>query len=147
MSFALVGFQARSLEVSSPSKVKAVQQVVMNITAAATDVDLDIGDASGTFWTDALADGTYGDLASSALTSLTEIAGQSSALVAVQSEQLIDRVQSAAAGNAGEYALAIDAIGPNITFHAADGDTAYKIILVWELDAGIGPITASYGSY
>lgn len=146
MAFALTGYFARSVEISSSSYKRGIQQVVLNITGAATDVDLDIGDAAGTFWTAAVADGTYGTLASNALTSLTAIAGQSAALVAVESEQLIDRVQVASLTTTGQYSLAIDAIGPNIAFNAADGELAYKIILVWELNDYIMPVTASYGS-
>ncbi len=145
MAFALVGFQARSYSMGSAAKVKAVQQVVLDITGSASDVDLDIGDDSGTFWTAALADASYGALASSALVVLQNVASQSAALVAVESEQLLDKVQSAAAAATGEYALAIDDLGPNITFHTGEGDDAYKIILVWELNDNILPVTASYG--
>jgi hypothetical protein len=146
MAFALTGFKARSYSVGSPSEVKAIQQVVLNITGLAADVDLDIGDATGTFWTDAEADSTYGTLATNALAVLTTIEGQSAALVDVQSAELLDRVQVASLTTTGQYTLAIGDIGPNIEFNAADGEETYKIILVWELNDGILPITASYGA-
>lgn len=146
MAFALTGYFARSVEIGSTSYKRGIQQVVLNITGTVDDVDLDIGDDDGTFWTAAVADTVYGTLASNALISLTAIAGQSAALVAVESQELIDRVQVASLSTTGQYSLAIDAIGPNIAVYTADGELTYKIILVWELNDYIMPITASYGS-
>jgi hypothetical protein len=117
----------------------------MDITAAAADVDLDVGDDSGTFWTAAQADSTYGALATKALAVLQDIVSVSAALVAVKSEQLIDRIQIASVSGAGEYSLAVVNTRPNIAFNAADGETSIKLILEYELDDEQYPIVASYG--
>jgi cytochrome c551/c552 len=146
MAFALVAYHARGVDVVGPSYKRGIQQVVLDITATANDVDLDIGDDSGTFWTAALANATYGALATKALASLQRIVAQSAALVAVSSEQLLDRVQTAAAGGNGEFALAIQNTRPNITVNAADGETAWKVILTYELDNYAFPEIQSLGS-
>lgn len=146
MAFALVGFQARGIDVAGPSYKRGIQQVVLAITGTASDVDLDIGDDTpGTFWTAALADATYGDLAEKALDVLTKIAANSVCLLAVKSPELLDKVQSAAAGSAGEYAIAIDDLGPNIALHTGEGETSYTIVLEYELNDYIFPMIASFG--
>lgn len=146
MAFALVGFHARGVEVTSPSLKRGIQQVVLDITAAATDVDMDIGDDSGTFWTACIADSTYGSLASSALTVLQAIVAQSAAFVGCASEQLIDRVQVASLTGAGEFTLAVQNSRPNLAFNAADGETSWKLILTYELDNFIQPTYSSLGA-
>jgi hypothetical protein len=146
MAFALVAYHARGVDVAGPSYKRGIQQVVLDITATAADVDLDVGDDSGTFWTEALADSTYGTLATKALASLQRIVAQSAALVAVDSQQLIDRVQSATAGSNGEFALAVENTRPNITVNAGDGETAWKLILTYELNNYAVPEIQSFGS-
>lgn len=146
MAFALVAYHARCVEIASTSYKRGIQQVVLDITALATDVDLDIGDDSGTFWTAAIADATYGTLATNALASLQRIVGQAAALVGVASEQLIDRVQIGSLTGAGQYTLAVQDVRPNIAVDAADGETAWKLILTYEMDNFISPETASFGA-
>lgn len=146
MAFALTSFFSRSVAIASPSAKRGIQQVVINATGLVSDVDLDIGDASGTFWTAAKANTTYGTLATNALTTLQKISGISLALVDVSSAQLLDRVQVATPAAAGDYALAIGSIGPNISFFAGDGETSYKIILTYELKDTQFPIVSSYGT-
>lgn len=145
MAFALTRFEARSVDIASVSYKRGIQQVVLDITGTAADVDLDLGDDSGTFWTAALANSTYGDLAAKALEILQKIVDQAAALLAVDSQQLIDRVQVASVSGAGEFSLAVQNTRPNIAFNAADGELAYKIVLTYELNNYIYPINALYG--
>lgn len=145
MAFALTAYQARSVDIASPSYRQAIQEVVLDITGTTADVDLDIGDNTGTFWTAAQANTTYGALAAKALESIQRIVSQSDALVQVMSQQLLDRIQIATVAGAGEYSLAIQNLRPNIAFNAADGETSYKIILRYELKTGILPEIALYG--
>lgn len=51
MTFALSKFRAYGIEAEEVVNKRYQQVAIFNITAAATDVDLDIGDFSGTFWT------------------------------------------------------------------------------------------------
>lgn len=146
MSFALVAFHARGVEITSPSNKRGIQQVVLDITATANDVDLDVGDDGGTFWTAAIADSTYGELATQALDILQAIVAQSAAFVGCASQQLIDRVQVAALTGAGQYTLAVVNSRPNIAVDAADGETSWKLILTYEMDNFIQPTYASLGA-
>lgn len=145
MTFALTKYVASGIDRSGPSVKRGVQRVALTITALAADVDLDIGDDAGTFWTDALADATYGTLATNAQTHLQTICDNVTALLAVMSPQLLDRVQTAAAGSNGEYSIALEDHRPNITVNAADGEEAWYIVLEWELADGQSPVNASYG--
>lgn len=51
MAFALTKFEAMGVEIDEVVTKRFLQRSVMYITGLATDVDLDIGDYSGTFWT------------------------------------------------------------------------------------------------
>lgn len=91
MAFALTKFSARGIDIAGPSYKRGIQQVVLDITGTSADIDLDLGDDSGTFWTAAQANGTYGALATKALEILKKIVAQSVALVGVDSQQLATR--------------------------------------------------------
>jgi hypothetical protein len=145
MAFSLIAFHARGVDIAGPSYKRGIQQVVMDVVATAADVDMDIGDDSGTFWTDCLANATYGALATQALSALQGIVAQSAALISVQSEQLIDRVQVGTPSGADEYSLAIQDMRPNIAVNAADGELAWKLVLTYELNNFIYPVNQSYG--
>lgn len=51
MTFALTEFQSYGIEAEEAVNKRYKQVAILTITAANTDVDLDIGDYSGTFWT------------------------------------------------------------------------------------------------
>lgn len=144
MAFALTAFTARQIDIASPQYKGGIQEIVMKITGLTSDVDLDIGDAGGTFWTAAQANTTYGEMAAKALDIMDRLSDQVDGLVAVESPQLLDRVQVASPSGAGQYSLAIDVLGPNILFNAADGETSYLIILRYEMKSGQVPIFALY---
>lgn len=91
MAFALTKFSARGIDIAGPSYKRGIQQIVLDITGTSADVDLDLGDDSGTFWTAAKANGTYGALATKSLEILKKIVAQSVALVGVDSQQLSTR--------------------------------------------------------
>lgn len=148
MSFALTKFEARGVEIKTPSKKRGKQELVFTITGTTADVDLDLGDEDGTFWTDALADATYGTRATSVFAFLftaPAIVDQVAGLMAVESEQLIDRIQKAAVSTAGEYSLAVENHLPNIAVNAADGETTWVIRVHLELNDSIYPVSASFG--
>lgn len=147
MAFSLRKFKADGIRVSGPNRKRAVQLVELHITALATDVDLDIGDNTpGTFWTAALADATYGALATTARAKMVEIAAISNGLVAIKSPQLLDRIQIAAVAAAGQYSVAVDTLGPDIAVNAADGETSWVIQLEYALKDGYEAINADLGT-
>lgn len=144
MAFALTGFQMFGGRQSDPiAQAGPHQYILLNVTGDAADVDLDIGDLGGTFWTDAVADASYGSLATGALAMITDYYAQWAGCGAISSPQLIDRVQVAALTGAGQYTLVLNATTnlPEIAFDVADGDTSYVILLdVLMSSASIKPI-------
>lgn len=145
MAFALTGFASYGVNVVGPSQKRGIQRATLYITGLVTDVDLDIGDDSGTFWTEAQANSTYGALATKALDVLGKIEDQSTALLAVKSEQLLDRLQAAAAAGTS-YVLTVQAKRPNIEFAAGQAETAYQIDIEWLLNNFQFPIVSSFGT-
>lgn len=144
MAFALTKFEARGIEIKTPSKKRGVQELCFTISALAADVDLDIGDYAGTFWTAAVANASTGALAAAVLAILQAHDDNVAALLAVQSEQLIDRIQAAAAAGTA-YVLTVGNKLPIILCDAANGETSWYIVVRQELNDGIFPVSASYG--
>lgn len=140
MAFALTKFRAYG-QLPDGASTRRRQMAELTITAAAADVDLDISDSGGTFWTAALADSDYGDLAQSALTFLTNIAGASEGLIAVDSEDLLGRVKVASVSGAGQYELAVNSKLPDLTYNAGDGPTSQTLVLEWALNDSQMPQT------
>ncbi len=142
MAFGLVGYSARGIDIAGPNYKRGIQQVVFNITGTASDIDLDIGDGTGTFWTAVGAT----DMGAKALESLTRISNQTAAILGWQSPQFIDRVQSAAAGSSGEYALSLGGLGVNFSIHTGEGATSYYVIFNLELYDRVFPEIMLLGS-
>ncbi len=84
MAFALTGFEAFPIVVQGAQPRRAIQRVVLHATGTTSDVDLDIGDNTGTFW--GAADST--DLGAAALADLQAIVAQSSNLCYVYCPQI-----------------------------------------------------------
>ncbi len=76
MAFALTSFFADGVRFMGPGPYRATEQYVFSVTAAATDVDFDMGDATGTFWTAAQANATYGAMATQVLSEVQRLAPQ-----------------------------------------------------------------------
>lgn len=148
MAFALTRLRAWGNKIQTESPLRGEQFVELRLTGANTDVDCDIGDDAGVFWTDALADATYGDLAAAALTTLQAIVAQAAQLTAVESAELITRTKVLVADvdAASEYAITVVNDRPNILFITTDAPTAWKVQLRYTLDDGQFPIVASLGN-
>ena len=146
MAFALTKYKAYGLLVSGPSRKQAVQYVEMHITAADTDVDLDIADSSGTFWTAAQANTTYGDIATSALESISDIGDQSAALLAVQSPEILIRAQDNTSPGSGFYGISVSGNLPNIEWASGNAPTSYQVTLTLALPDGVQPIRSDLGA-
>lgn len=138
MSFALTKFAAYGTNIQSVSSKRGIQVAELTITAANTDIDLDIGDLSpGTFWT-----AVAGALATKAQELLATIVANSRELVAVRGTAFLDRLKTAAAAGANEYAIAVSVKLPNITWHSGDAPTSYVVQLEWLLSDGAFPTVA-----
>lgn len=145
MAFALTRMEAYQEVVGSTSRKRGIQGVDLYITGTVADVDLDIGDYSGTFWTAALANSTLGNVATTALSTIQKIVAQVESLDEVNSQQLLDRIKIATVAGAGEYSLAIQNTLPNIAFFAGDGETSIFLRLKFTCVDGQFPICAQLG--
>jgi hypothetical protein len=142
MAFALTKFKAYGLKTQGPTRVLGQQIVELHITAADTDVDLDIGDDAGTFW--GAVDATL--LGAEALRLLKEIiADKTQGLLAVNGQELVGRLRSSTASGAGVYAQAVANNRPNIDWFSGDAPTSYVIQLVYQLDDNQFPTFAELG--
>jgi hypothetical protein len=101
MTFSLQQFKAYGIR-SDKTRQHAWQVAELGIVAANTDTALDISSDTngslGTFWTAAIANGTYGTLASNALASIQAIVANINSLKTVSSEALLAKQPADSAG-------------------------------------------------
>lgn len=168
MTFALTKFEAWGVEIDEPVTKKFMQYARLVITAAATDVALDIGTDAGTFWTAALANGTYGtSVATPALAALQNIVAKSSAFLGFRDSGLSCRnvlsggvksiSSSAGAGGAATEAMVVTGLGlaaadtiigvtqktkgaNNLPLLGYTTQAANALTCVWSADPGAGAV-------
>lgn len=140
MAFGLSGFKAHGIDVAGPSRKLGIQRLCFTITGTAADVDLDLGDFSGTFWT-AVGAATLG---ANVKETVQRIVAQAQAFLAVKSPELADRIQIATPAGNGEFSLALQNSLPNIAVFAGDGETAWYVVVELELNDGIMPVFEEY---
>jgi len=149
MSFQLQAFKAYGIRVSATEqRMHAKQRMLFQIAAANTDTALDLSaitaGALGTFWTAAVADAVYGNIANQALTTIRQIQ-----LILVDTGILPTgvitnyvQVLSGAAGN--QYTATIQTnLLPNIAWVSGSAPTAYFIELESLIHDGQEPITTA----
>lgn len=146
MAFALTKAEFRGIVHQGPSYKRGIQEVLLTITGANTDIDLDIGDNAGTFWTAAQADATYGTMAGLVLDQLEAVVAVSEFCAGFKCPELQQTafVQVASAPGASQYSLTSGTYGPNILLNSGTAPTSYKVLLQYELDPAAFPVTASY---
>ena len=146
MAFALTSFEAFPLQIDEPIQKRAVQIVRFTITAAGADVDLDFGDVAGTFWTAAIANGTYGTFATTAKTYWTQILANSASVIDMYSFEIEKNKTPAGASAIGAGLVKYNgtALAPEILFNAAEGITALTLTVMLKLQNSKLPVTYSY---
>lgn len=146
MTFALTSFFADGVRFTGPGLVRASQKYSFTITAAATDVDLDLGDVTGTFWTAAQADSTYGTMAAQVLTAVTGLEAHYTAVQNLFTPEIAGYALVRSLSATGTYTLDIDATTklPNYTFHTAGGTTAYTVNVDYLMEPNLLPTNLSY---
>jgi len=146
MAFALTKAQFRSVSFQNPAYKAGVQEVVLIVTGATTDIDLDIGDIAGTFWTAAILNATYGAMSALVLAQLQAVVANASYFRNFNCAQLqcSAYLQAASAPGATQYSLTTDTYGPNLLMASGTAPIAYNIHLFYELAAGAFPISANY---
>jgi hypothetical protein len=146
MAFALTKFLAYGIDNTETVRTRGLQRVVMIVTAAATDVSMDIGNLIGTFWTAAQADPIYGGLATKALSYITQIAAGALVFSATKGTIANNYNKAPTAATATDYALSLTSNIPTYTFDTASAPTAAVVIMEWELSDGVVPVTADLGA-
>jgi hypothetical protein len=147
MAFALTSFFSDGVRFMGPGPLAAFECYKFTITAAATDVDLDIGDATGTFWTAAQADTTYGAMATQVLEQVQREASQFSAVKSLFMPELYDRVQVETGPTGTQYVVdGIDTstLLPSYTFATSGGDTSYSLSVEYWLKPTLLPANVNY---
>lgn len=142
MSFALTSFKAFGLRCEGATRKHVRQRALLIATGTSADVALDISNYAGTFWTAALADATYGKVATAAIAALKQIQAASSGLLAVLSPSLINRVKVASLTGAGQYTISITSSLPSIALNAGDGDTSYIIELEFDTKVNLEAVVS-----
>lgn len=143
MAFTLNSFVAYGVEAEEPLNNRYRQIAILNISAANTDVDLDIGDYAGTFW--AAVDGSEpGD---TALQAIKDIQTLAESFLGAKGTAMAPRLQVlTSAGSANQYVLAMNGTNaqlPDITFHSGSAPTANILVLEWVLKANQEPVEVS----
>ncbi len=149
MAFALTKFKAYGLRAEGAVRPHVQQVMSFTFTAAATDIVYDLGTTAGTFWTSAVANTTYGSLATAVRSLLlTRLPGllPDNALMACEGEPLETFIQVASGAAGLQYTLAITASMPTITFVSASAPTAWVLNLRWNLIDGAEALVGDYGT-
>ncbi len=151
MAFALTRFKSYARRHDGENRSHAEQVCELHITAANTDTAYDLDNGAGTFWTAALADATYGSLATTAkAVFLTAIPAVKHRCMSVNGEPLVGeylRVLSGASGK--QYIVAIGtttAHMPNLTFVSGSAPTAITLFITWSLVDGIEAVVSDLGA-
>lgn len=134
MAFALTSFVADSMRFAGTVPYRAKQLYVFTITGTTADVTLDLGLSTGTFWTAAVADATYGQLATNVLADIKRLKANYKAVSQIYVPELAARLQAAAASGTS-YTLSIDSdlTLPDYTFAANNGATSYTVFVEYLL--------------
>lgn len=145
MAFALTSFTADGTRFMGPGPYRAVETYVFTVTGLTTDVDFDLGDYAGQFWTDAVADTTYGEMATQVLAQLQRLDANYVATKSVYVPELADRIQAAAASGSA-YTLSLDSTSllPIYTFAASNGETSYTVFVEFLLKPNYLPTNLAY---
>lgn len=152
MAFALTKFKADCIRHTGPTRSHGEQIAIFVTTAADTDTDMDISDEDGTFWTDALADATYGDLATAAWNIFFDkspygsIPSVIASLIAVESETLLARMRDDSSPAGTDYSLVIADNLPDLGFASGDAPESMILVLRWLLQDGAEPVIADLGA-
>lgn len=139
MAFALTKAVGYGVEAEEAVNKRYKQVLLLTITAANTDVDLDLGDYAGTFW-DAVDGTTVG---ATALAAIKQINVKALTLLSIGGDAILNKLRVATATNAGEWSAAMNSTNthlPDIAFDSGDAPTSYVVALEWALKDGEEPV-------
>lgn len=146
MSFALTSFFADGVRFSGPGPIRATQKYAFTVTAAASDVDLDLGDATGSFWSAATANSTYGEMATQVLAQVERLLAQNETVTNVFVPELYGRALVPSAPTGTQYTATINADLrlPDFSFEAGSGLTACTVVVDYLMLPNMLPSNLSY---
>ena len=140
MAFALTGYKAWGIETSKAVSPECIQYLEVTITAANTDVAVDVGTTGGTFWTavgataiPAAAKKYMYDFCSKADYSLPTLGTHNG---------LWSRAAAAASTTYIETAGTVTN-SRDITFNSGTAPTAATIVWAWKMKAGSATVTVN----
>jgi hypothetical protein len=146
MAFQMLRAHLYASESSKAVSPFTLQTCEMVINGAAADVALDLDNFSGTFWTAALADGTYGAVALKIKNALQNLAKGVASTHHVGGNFILYRPRVPAGAESavtGAYSANYNDTTklPNFVFATANGPQGTNIIVTWGMTPGIQPIT------
>lgn len=149
MAFALTDATFYKIDSGSPVAKRGLQALELKVTRGASDTDLDIGNTSGTFWTAAIANGTYGTQATKALKEFTKIASEIDGIVSCEilgAAGMLLRVASASANT--QYTLVgsgtYPKVVPEITLYSDAAPATVSVRLVVSLTDETNTVDFAY---
>lgn len=144
MSWKVVAGHFYASESSKATGPFCSQTLEMVISGVDADVALDLDNASGTFWTAANADGTYGAVAKAVYAALQKIQMSAASLHSWGGNFSLYRPRGAtASASTGMFTANYNSTNktPNFTFDTANGPCGTNIILTWGMKPGFQPMT------
>ena len=138
MAFALTSATVYKIDIPNATKTYGLQAIELTITRGSADVSFDWGNLSGTFWTAAKANGTYGAYATQVAGVLTPALAAIDRLVSVSligSTGPLLQVATASAAtnfaltNGGTYPV----VSPVVTFNAGATPAEVKLLAIFAL--------------
>lgn len=142
MSFALTAAKAYQIDICNTTNRYGWQVLELTVTrGAATDVTLDVGNPTGTFWTQALASNALGVVV---LNAIKPALAQTRAIVGCEVIGSVDQMLRVAAPSAttnyqltniGTYPV----VTPSIVLFNAVGPAEIKVVLTLSLNDNVEP--------
>lgn len=146
MSFAVVKYKLDGIQYNGPTRQHCEQVVRVDITALNTDVAYDFSTSAGTFWTSAIADATYGAVATALRTFLlTNLQAKVDKLIGVFLLDEQARLQAAAAAGTS-YTVSVASHLPNLTFASGSAPTALTLLMRFSLKDGFQSSHGDHGA-
>ena len=127
MAFALTSLKTYGVDINEPVRKRQLQVCEFKITGTTADVDLDIGDVGGTFWTAAAN--------ADALKAWKDVLASAENLISLESYDLKKNFVPAgsAAIGAGLVKFNGTQLAPEILMNATEGLTSYTITFTYSL--------------
>lgn len=129
MARVITEFKAFATYIDEPITTRCIQVYSLKFTQASSDLVMDIGNVTGTFWTEA----GVGAIGSGALLALSQLIGKADLRVSLSAPEILDAKTSV--GTAGtlsavtQYQFTTVSIVPSFLFFAAGAPVTVNLVL------------------